>query len=184
MANFFRSLFRGAPADPTPAAPLEDDSGTPQGRTGETQGRTGEPPARSAAGGGTVLDAEMSTRLARAFVVLGTELWRARGKLPRGGDGLGEGADARALRQVESSLDKMGAALETLGLRHDDPTGRTWDERDPMKVLVFEETAGLSRAQVVEVVKPTLYLGESLLAAGEVVVGVPVGAGPANEERR
>ena len=162
MGNFFRSLFRGAPG---PA--LQDDASPPT-----------PPPA--APGGATVLDAETTTRLARALVVLGTEIWRARGKLPRNG----EGTDARGLRLVETSLDKMAGALESLGLRHDDPSGRTWDERDPVKVLVFEETPGLTRPQVIEVVKPTLYLGESLLSAGEVVVGVPPGTGAADEQGR
>ena len=156
MGNFFRSLFRAS----APAPTLED-----------------QPPAtHPVPGGGTTLDAESTARLARALVVLGTEVWRARAKLPKS-----DGADARTLRVVETSLDKMAHALESLGLRHDDPTGRTWDDRDPMKVLVFEETPGLGRPQIIEVVKPTLYLGESLLSAGEVVVGVPPGMSPPSD---
>lgn len=111
---------------------------------------------------------EAAARLARVLSTLATELWRARARLDK------VPPDGRApLRVVETALDKMAAALESLGVRVDDPTGRSWDERDPVKVLLFEPTPGLARPRIAEVVKPTLYLGESLLCPGEVVVAVP-----------
>lgn len=162
--SFFRSLFKGSPP---PEGPGAKDARTSR------ELETTQP--------GVALDHETTVRLAKALVVLGVEVWRARGRLAKAAEasaklaavGGGEGGDARVLRHLESSIEKMNEALHSLGLRADDPTGRSWDERDAVKVLVFEATPGLTRARVLEVVKPTLYLGDSLLAAGEVVVGVP-----------
>ena len=158
--SFFRSLFKGQGATPRASEPREPESTQP----------------------GVALDHETTVRLARALAVLGVEVWRARGRLAKATEanaklaavGGGEGGDTRVLRHLESSILKMDEALESLGLRADDPTGRTWDERDAVKVLVFEPTPGLERARILEVVKPTLYLGDSVLAVGEVVVGVPL----------
>jgi hypothetical protein len=132
----------------------------------------GNPPSTPAAEESRPAPPEGDTvvRLTRALITLTTEVWRARSRLEKLTP-----AERAPLRVVQSSIDKMSAALESLGVRVDDPTGRTWDERDPVKVLVFEAAEGVTRAQVTEVVKPTLYLGESLLAAGEVVVAVPKG---------
>lgn len=162
--SFFRSLFKGTPP--------HDGAGTKDARTAKELEAT-QP--------GVALDHETTVRLARALVVLGVEVWRARGRLAKAAEasaklaavGGAEAGDARLLRHLESSIEKMNEALQSLGLRADDPAGRSWDERDAVKVLVFEPTPGLTRPRVLEVVKPTLYLGDSLLAAGEVVVGVP-----------
>ncbi|MBI3072466.1 MAG: hypothetical protein HYY84_10160 [Deltaproteobacteria bacterium] len=107
-------------------------------------------------------------RLSKALTVFATEVWRVRSRLAR----LSE-AERAVVRTVEASSDKMLAALESLGIRIDDPAGRTWDERDAVTVLVFEPTDDVTRAVVSETVKPTLFLGESLLSPGEVVVAVP-----------
>jgi hypothetical protein len=163
MAGFFRSLFKTSDE----ARSREQDRATP----------APEP--------GIMLDRATVVRLSRALVVLGTEVWRARGRLQKAAQARANDTD-RSLRHLESSIEKMAEALESIGLRADDASGRTWDERDPVKVLVFEPTAGLTRAKVLEVVKPTLYLGDALLVPGEVVVGVPPDAmeGAAQESQK
>jgi hypothetical protein len=127
--------------------------------------RSSPPPPEAPA----AADGDVARRLSQSLVTLALELWRVETRLAR----LGE-AERASLRTLRASFDKMNEALASLGLRVDAPTG-TWDERDPVKVLLFEPTAGLTRARIAEVVKPTIYIGESILAHGEVVVAVPEG---------
>ena len=145
MGSFFRNLFRSAGGEVHPSA-------------------REAPPAPPTA------DPRVAERLARALVTIAVETWRMRARLAKLDD-----SQRSALRVLETSLDKTGDALSSLGLRVHDPVGQSWDERDPEKVLLFEEAEGTTKPRVVEVVKPTLYLGETLLAPGEVVVAVPRG---------
>jgi hypothetical protein len=114
------------------------------------------------------VDSSAVERLSNALTILATEVWRVRVRLTKMTD-----AERAPVRTIEAASDKMLAALESLGIRIDDPAGRTWDARDAVTVLVFEPADGVTRAVVAETVKPTLFLGESLLAPGEVVVAVP-----------
>ncbi|MFC9975882.1 hypothetical protein ACFVH6_33835 [Spirillospora sp. NPDC127200] len=112
-----------------------------------------------------------------ALADLAVHLWRLGNRINAAPNG------SRALsRHLEAAWDALGAA----GVEVQDHLGRPFDPGLRIKVVAFQPTPGLGREQVVEAVRPAVYLDGRLLRPGEVIVGTPVngdggGAGGAGD---
>ncbi|MGI5163424.1 hypothetical protein ACQEU3_03620 [Spirillospora sp. CA-253888] len=100
-----------------------------------------------------------------ALADLAVHLWRLGNRIDAAPNG------SRALsRHLEAAWDALGAA----GVEVQDHLGRPFDPGLRIKVVAFQPTPGLGREQVVEAVRPAVYLDGRLLRPGEVIVGTPM----------
>jgi hypothetical protein len=74
-----------------------------------------------------------------------------------------------AARQVRRILDVLGDA----GIRIDDHHGLAFEPGLAMDVVAFQETEGLSREQVIDTERPSIFRGDATLQRARVIVGVP-----------
>ncbi len=74
-------------------------------------------------------------------------------------------------RHIESSID----VLNQLGIQIHDHTGEIIPESGSVsiKIITFQPSKGLTREEIIETVKPSIYYKESRIQKGEVIVGVP-----------
>lgn len=105
---------------------------------------------------------------------VGTGLWRLKQRMVEPGTDRPLDEMRRAYRHLESTWDALaGAGLQIL-----DHTGMAFDAGLAIKVLAYQPTAGLTRDRVLETVKPSIYLRDTRLQMGEVIVGTPGPAAP------
>lgn len=109
-----------------------------------------------------------------------TGLWRIKARMVEPGTGHPKEEMRRPFRHLESTWD----ALEDAGLRIQDHTGELFDYGSSIKVIAIEPTAGLTREQVIDTLRPTIYFRDERIQTGEVIVGAPMssGTGPVNAE--
>ena len=101
---------------------------------------------------------------------LATSVWRLRGRVARMDD------PPRALvRHVETAWD----ALADGGVEIRDHAGEPFDPGQVMSVAAYQPTPGLHREQIIETVRPGVYLGERSIQLAEVIVGTPESPGGA-----
>lgn len=114
-------------------------------------------------------------RIRRIFAEVGTGLWRLRRKLVQSGTDQPREEMRSAYRHFESVWD----VLSQSGLEIRDHTGEPVPETGTyaLKVVTYEPTAGLTREQIVETVKPSIYWNGDTLQVGEVIVGTPIDRG-------
>lgn len=108
---------------------------------------------------------EISPRL---LADVSTGLWRLQQKLATaGGDAARDGR--RALRHLEAVQD----ALTQAGVEIVDHTHEPYAAGLALKVIAFQPMDGLQREQVLETIKPTVYLKGRAIQVGEVIVATP-----------
>lgn len=149
-----------APSEPRtpPAKPVD---GSPPG----------EPTEPSARPHGRVINVDVA-KLSEALGLIATNAWRARSKMV---DASGEPKDEmrRAFRHVEGIVD----ALKAFGVEILDITGKPFDSGMALKVVSFEPTAGLTKEEIKETIKPSVTMQGHLIQVGEIIVGTPLTAG-------
>ncbi|GLZ11155.1 hypothetical protein Acsp04_13900 [Actinomadura sp. NBRC 104425] len=101
----------------------------------------------------------------RAVADVATSIWRLRSKLA---DSPVEPPRA-VVRHLESAWD----ALAEAGVQIQDHLNTPFDSGLALTVVAFQPTPGLSREQVVETVRPSVYLHDRVVQRGEVIVGTP-----------
>ncbi|HEX2133600.1 MAG TPA: hypothetical protein VHH15_18810 [Actinophytocola sp.] len=106
-----------------------------------------------------------------ALVEVATAVWRLGNKADRADRADGD-RTARYVRGVVDAL--VGAGVET---RQYD--GAAYDSGLRLRVLAFQQVPGLDREEVIETVRPAVFLRGDLIGMGEVIVGTP----PAEGER-
>jgi hypothetical protein len=132
--------------------------------------------AGGGAGAGGAGEAGLDARWARVFADLATCLWRLRQKLAAPGTDDALPGMEQAWRHFESAW----AVLADAGFRvaaHDGepvPEGGVY----ALRTIATETVPGLARAQVLETIKPSIYLHDRVVQPGEVVVGVPADEPP------
>lgn len=104
-----------------------------------------------------------------ALALVATNAWRAMLKTVEPDTG----QPREEMRRVHRHLEGIFNALEELGLKTVDPTGRPYDPGMALKVIGFEETPGLAREEIKETIKPSITWHERLVQMGEVIVGTP-----------
>ena len=111
-------------------------------------------------------------------VEMGTSVWRLQRRLAIEGE-VPEDM-RRALRDLESAWDALGQE----GIEVKDHTGEKYDGHMALSVIAFQPTPGLTREQITETIKPTIYHKDKLVQMGEVIVGVPEDATKADTSER
>jgi hypothetical protein len=101
---------------------------------------------------------------AHALVELATAVWRLHNKA--------EAADGTSAG-VRRHLDAVVDALAESGVQTRSYEGTVFDPGLRMRVLAYQPMPGLERDEVVETVRPAVYLRGTPLALGEVIVGTP-----------
>src|SRR4051812_39234249 len=87
----------------------------------------------------------------RLLADLATGVWRLRQRLPA----LDSAADdqRRTVRDVEA----LWRRLQDGGVQVIDHTGEVYDATKSLRVIAFEPTTHLTREQILETIKPTIY---------------------------
>ncbi|MEV0639151.1 hypothetical protein AB0I77_30290 [Streptomyces sp. NPDC050619] len=101
---------------------------------------------------------------ADALVELATAVWRLRNKAEAA-----DGTSAGVRRHIEAVVD----ALAESGVQTRSYEGTVFDPGLRMRVLAYQPMPGLERDEVVETIRPAVYLRGTPLALGEVIVGTP-----------
>lgn len=94
-----------------------------------------------------------------------TSIWRLRGKLAE--------SPVEPPRAVVRHLESAWDALAEAGVQIQDHLNTPFDSGLALTVVAFQPTPGLSREQVVETVRPSVYLHDRVVQRGEVIVGTP-----------
>ncbi|RKN06881.1 hypothetical protein [Streptomyces radicis] len=107
--------------------------------------------------GAVTLDAD-------ALAEIATAAWRLRNKVEATED-----TPPGVRRHTQALADTLAeAGLETRSYE-----GTPFDPGLRMRVLAYQPTPGLERDEVIETLRPAVYLNGSALTLGEVIVGTP-----------
>jgi hypothetical protein len=128
------------------------------------------PPAGDGSGPPPVDDAGERQRM--TFLAdLGTGLWRLGQKLiaPEGGP------PPEGMRRVLRHLESVWDALAEHGVKVQDHTGAPVPDRGVygLEALAYQETPGLTRDEVIETIKPSIFYRDRMIQMGQVIVGTP-----------
>ena len=104
-----------------------------------------------------------------ALAKIATNAWRLKSKMvdPETGETRDE------MKRVYRYLEAICESLGDIGVETIDETGRAYDSGMALKVIGFEETAGLFREVIKETVKPTVRRQGRRVQMGEIIVGTP-----------
>lgn len=91
-----------------------------------------------------------------------TGLWRLRNRMPADGN-----------RSLVRQLDAAWDALTEAGVEVDDHMNDPFDAGLAISVVAYQPTPGLRREQVIEAIRPTVYLNDRAIQKAEVIVGTP-----------
>lgn len=100
---------------------------------------------------------------------LGTRLWRLRNRMTKPGSKEALPGMEKAFRFFESAWDAL--AREKIDVV--DYTNEVFDPGVPLEVIGFEKRNNLVQKMIIETIKPTIYYGDHLIQAGQVMVGIP-----------
>jgi hypothetical protein len=117
--------------------------------------------------------ARQSRVTTKALAEVTTRLWRARRHAQRLADDTDPALQGAGVRPLLRELDAALAGLTDAGVVVQDHDGDLFDPGLALLAVAFQPTPGLTREQVLETLRPSIYLGELHLQRGEVVVGVP-----------
>src|SRR5271154_266187 len=104
----------------------------------------------------------------RLLADLATGIWRLRQRLPA--LDIAPDQQRRTVRDGEA----LWRRLQEGGLQIIDHTGEVYDATKSLRVIAFEPAAQLTREQILETIKPTIYYHQEWIQTGEVVVGMPL----------
>jgi hypothetical protein len=119
--------------------------------------------------GNPQVKASLSPEEKRLLVDLGTALWRLQ-KVVMEPD---KERPRRGMKIVSRHLTSAWDIMRQRGLKVQSHTGCKFDTGQSLAVLAFQPTPGITHEVVLETVKPTLYLKDTLIQMGEVIVGIP-----------
>jgi len=116
-----------------------------------------------------------SEKLEKALTEIATQAWRARSKMIDSSTGEAREEMKRVFRHVESILEK----LREIGLELKDHTVDVFDYGLPLKVIATQPQPDITRENVIETIKPTIYWQDRIVQMGEVVIATPEPSTPA-----
>lgn len=102
-----------------------------------------------------------------------TRLWRARRHAIRTAESTASEQSAPLARSVLREVDAALATLDRAGVTVQDHDGAAFDPGLTLVAVSFQPVDGLAHEQVLETLRPSIYLGGRHVQRGEVVVGVP-----------
>lgn len=105
----------------------------------------------------------------RVLADVSTGLWRLQHKM----GAITNGDAARDWRRASRHLEAVQDALTQAGIEVVDHTHEPYVAGMALKVIAFQPAAGMQREQVLETIKPTVYLNGRAIQTGEVIVATP-----------
>lgn len=108
-------------------------------------------------------------------VDVGTLVWRIQQRLNAASELPAE------LRRVSRDLESTWDALTQKGIEIKDHTGQDYDSGMALRVVAAQPVAGLTRQQIVETLKPTIYHRDRIIQRGDVILGVPADSEQSDE---
>jgi hypothetical protein len=100
----------------------------------------------------------------RSVADVATSIWRLRNRMAGFPDGM-----RSATRHVEMAWD----ALAEAGVEIQDHLNDPFDSGLSLTVVAFQPTPGLGREQIIETIRPSVYLNNRRVQRAEVIVGTP-----------
>ena len=115
-----------------------------------------------------------SESMERTMAALATQAWRmTRSVIDPSTKEPRETLDARECRGVTRSLKVIMDELGAFGITITDRTGETYDEGLEEKVIQGIEREDLRRPEIIETIKPSIFLHQKSIQIGDVIVGIP-----------
>ena len=105
---------------------------------------------------------------------IGTTVWRLQRRLTASAD------VPDTIKRITRDLESVCDTLTQEGVEIKDHTGEKYDGGMALNVIAFQPTPGITREQIIETIKPTIYHKNELVQMGQVIVGVPEKASPEN----
>lgn len=119
--------------------------------------------------GGTEVRYAMPANVVKGMADIATNIWKAKAKMLDGASGEVRDEMKRVYRHIEGVLE----TLHEMGLEVKDHTGDAFDYGLPLKVITTQPTQGITRENVIETIKPTIYWQQQIIQMGEVVIATP-----------
>ena len=110
---------------------------------------------------------EKEEELLDMAVDVGTLVWRIQQRLSAASELPTE------LRRVSRDLESTWDALTQRGIEIKDHTGQDYAPGMALRVITSQPVAGLTRQQIIETLKPTIYHRDRIIQMADVIVGVP-----------
>jgi hypothetical protein len=98
---------------------------------------------------------------------VGTLVWRIKQRLSTTSE------LSKPLQKLSRDVERTWDALTQGGIEIKDHTGGDYEGGMALRVIASEPVAGLTRRQIIETLKPTIYYKDRIIQMGEVIVGVP-----------
>ena len=130
--------------------------------------------------GGVEVRHTVPSNVVKGMADIATNAWKAKTKMVDSSSGEVRDEMKRVYRHIESVLE----SLQEMGLEVKDHTGDAFHYGLPLKVVTTQPTQGITRENVIETIKPTIYWQQQIIQMGEVVIATPVIAPPASTETK
>ncbi len=98
---------------------------------------------------------------------IGTTIWRLQRRLAA----IKETSDP--IKRISRDVESVWDALAQGGVEIKDHNGEKYDGGMALNVIAFQPTLGITKEQIVETIKPTIYYKNKLVQMGQVIIGVP-----------
>ena len=79
----------------------------------------------------------------------------------------------KPLQKLSRDVERTWDALTQGGIEIKDHTGGDYEGGMALRVVASQPVTGLTRRQIIETLKPTIYYKDKIIQMGEVIVGVP-----------
>jgi hypothetical protein len=129
--------------------------------------RTSASPSSSTAG------AVIPTALVNAVLSIATAVWRIRSRVEDSTGETKEDISKDDLKKMKRYLDTIFHSLSGVGIEIRDRTGEAFDYGLPEKVVTAQSQSGISKEQILETLRPTIYWSNQIVQQGEVVIATP-----------
>jgi hypothetical protein len=110
----------------------------------------------------------------RALADVATGLWRARRRMLEPGSDEPRPEVRKEFQHLQSAWD----ALTASGVKVQDHDGVRYTPGLVLEVLVFQRVADLDHEEVIETIRPSIYVQGRSIQLGQVIVGTPDEEGP------
>ncbi|MGA8849526.1 MAG: hypothetical protein WB564_06875 [Dehalococcoidia bacterium] len=98
---------------------------------------------------------------------VGTLVWRIQQRLAAIGE------LPKPLQKLSRDVERTWDALTQGGIEIKDHTGGDYESGMALRVIASQSVTGLTRRQIIETLKPTIYYKDRIIQMGEVIVGLP-----------
>ena len=114
-------------------------------------------------------DMHLNAEMQKLVVQIGNAVWRLRRRVVD----LSSGKPREEMRKLARHVESLSDALVSFGVEVQDHTNQAFVTGLDLDVIAFEPSEAVQREIVVETVSPSIYLGNTKLQTGKVIVATP-----------